>query len=105
MIVDFPGVSADALLVNLIGLAMLLGAVMLMLSRAMHGIDRRHRATGDRPMLVPVPLRISRRAARRVSHCSTDGFPSPMPSRAPPTLSRSARGLHRSPDESGSSLE
>ena len=105
MIVDFPGVFADALVVNLIGLAALLGAVMLMLSRAMHGTNRRNGATGERPVLLPVPLRIYRRTARHSLRCSTDGFPPPMPSRAPPTLSRSTRGRHRCPDESSPSRE
>ena len=94
MIVDFPGVSAEIVITNLCGLVALLGAVMLMLSRAMQWADRRNGATGRRPMLMPVPLRISRLAARRALRCSTDGFPSPMPSRAPPTLLRSA-GQHR----------
>jgi hypothetical protein len=102
MIVDFLGVSVEqALLLNLLGLATLLGAVMLMLSRAMQGTGtgngrgRRGASSSSSsssklPMLLPVTLRIAPRPRRTLSH-GEPGFPPGTPSRAPPTLSRSAR--------------
>jgi len=91
MIVDFPGVFAEIMVTNLMGLVMLLGAVTLLLSRAMHGTGGRH-ATARRPMLLPAALRISPRP-RHVSRGDSCGFPTDTPSRAPPTLLRST-GQH-----------
>ena len=96
MIVDFLGVSTEQSLMTLLGFAMLLGAVMLVLSRILRWTDRA--STGRRPGLIPVAIRIS----PRLRHGSRDaaGYPSDMPSRAPPTLLRSVRqhppGGHRS---------
>ncbi|CAN5702187.1 hypothetical protein BH09PLA1_BH09PLA1_27050 [soil metagenome] len=92
MIVDILGVSiepsiADLSLTNLVGLAMLLGAVMLVLSRAIQRTSRN--SSGVRPLLQPVTMRISPRSRR--SSCSASGYSSDMPSRAPPTLSQSDR--------------
>jgi hypothetical protein len=91
MIVELLGVSIEQDWLNLMGLAGVLGAVMLMLSRAMHSTNRRGGAP-DTLMIAPVALRISRRA-RRSSSCASHGFPPDLPSRAPTTLLRSARLL------------
>jgi len=100
MIVDFLGVWSEPSLINLplnvVGLAMLLGAVMLVLSRVLRWNDRA--PTGRRSVLMPVAIRISRRT-RHVSRCE-DGHPTDMPSRAPPTLSRSDRRYSTNGDRS-----
>lgn len=92
MIVDFLGVSAGPSLINLpllnvMGLAILLGAVMLVLSRVRRWTNQD--SAGRRPMLLPVTMRISPRS-RHVSR-GAPGHPSNMPSRAPPTVLRSVR--------------
>lgn len=96
MIVDFLGASTGPSIINLIGLAMLLGAVMLVLSRVLRWTDQG--TNRPRPMLIPVTLRISSRS-RHASRCAP-GYPSNMPSRAPPTLLRSVRLHHLEGDRS-----
>jgi hypothetical protein len=97
MIVDFLGVSAghslfDLPLIQVVGLAILLGAVMLVLSRVLRGPDERA-SGGRRPMLIPVTLRISLPRSRHMSR-GVPGDSSNMPSRAPPTLLRPDRQHH-----------
>ena len=78
----------------LIGMAvLLLGALLLLLSRAMESAGRDVAARGRRHILQPAMVRMLSRNRRL--HSSCDGHPAAVPSRAPPTSGRPPRSSDR----------